>query len=57
VKAVYEYKRDENNEIVYDFEYDMKYIKVDGDIVDREYYLNNSNVYRKAFVGCSYKCS
>ena len=54
---VYEYKRDENNEIVYDWEYDMKYIKLDGTYVDRGYYLNNSNVYRMAFVGCSYKCS
>ena len=54
---VYEYKRDENNEIVYDFEYDMKYITLDGNIVDKEYYLNNSNVYRMAFVGAVYKCS
>jgi len=54
---VYEYKLDESSNIVYDYEYDMKYIKLDGEIVDKEYYLNNSNVYRLAFCGCSYKCS
>jgi hypothetical protein len=60
---VYEYKLDESSNIVYDYEYDMKYIKLDGEIVDKEYYLNNSaegtlrNVYRMAFCGCSYKCS
>jgi hypothetical protein len=54
---VYEYKRDENNDIIYDYEYDMKYIKLDGTIVDKDYYLNNSNVYRMAFVGSVYKTS
>jgi hypothetical protein len=60
---VYEYKLDESSNIVYDYEYDMKYITFGGDIVDKEYYMNNSaegtlrNVYRMAFVGCSYKCS
>lgn len=56
-KPVYEYKLDESSNILYDYEYDMKYIKLDGEIVDKEYYLNNSNVYRMAFCGCSYKCS
>jgi hypothetical protein len=54
---VYEYKLDESSNIIYDYEYDMKYIKLDGDIVDKYYYENNSNVYRMAFVGCSYKSS
>jgi hypothetical protein len=54
---VYEYKLDESSNIIYDYEYDIKYIKLDGDIVDKDYYLNNSNVYRMAFVGCAYKCS
>jgi len=54
---VYENKLDEEGNIVYDYEYDMKYICLDGTIVDKEYYENNSNVYRMAFVGCSYKCS
>ncbi|WP_396189976.1 hypothetical protein, partial [Flavobacterium sp.] len=56
-EPVYEYKLDETSNIVYDYEYDMKYIKLDGEIVDKDYYLNNSNVYRMAFVGCAYKCS
>ena len=54
---VYEYQLDESSNIVYDYEYDIKYITLNGDIVDKNYYLNNSNVYRMAFVGCSYKCS
>jgi hypothetical protein len=54
---VYEYKLDESSNIVYDYEYDMKYITLNGNIVDKDYYLNNSNVYRMAFVGCTYKCS
>jgi hypothetical protein len=60
---VYEYKLDESSNIVYDYEYDMKYITLCGDIVDKEYYLNNSaegtlrNVYRMAFCGATYKCS
>jgi hypothetical protein len=54
---VYEYKLDESSNIIYDYEYDIKYIKLDGDIVDKYYYENNSNVYRMAFVGCAYKSS
>jgi hypothetical protein len=55
---VYQYKRDQNNDIVYDYEYDMKYITLDGTIVDRDYYCSNlDNTYRMAFVGCVYKCS
>jgi hypothetical protein len=54
---VYEYKLDESSNIVYDYEYNMKYVKLDGQIVDKLYYENNSNVYRMAFCGCSYKGS
>ena len=57
---LYEYKLDESSNIVYDYEYDMKYITLNGNIVDKDYYLNNStsrNVYKMAFVGCTYKMS
>lgn len=47
----------ENNE----YEYEMKYIEPDGNIIDIEIYnellLNNSSVYKMAFVGCSYNAS
>lgn len=56
--AVYEYKLDESSNIVYDWEYDMKYITLNGDIVDREYYSSNlDHTYRMAFCGATYKCS
>ena len=55
---VYEYQRDANSNIIYDYEYDMKYIKLDGTIVDKIYYeANKDHTYRMAFVGCTYKCS
>jgi hypothetical protein len=55
---IYEYQRDANSNIVYDYEYDMKYIKLDGTIVDKIYYeANKYHTYRMAFVGCTYKCS
>jgi hypothetical protein len=44
--------------IVYYYEYDMKYIKLDGTLVDKIYYeANQDHTYKMAFVGCSYKCS
>jgi hypothetical protein len=57
---LYEYQLDEHSNIVYDYEYDMKYIKSDGTIVLKEYYDTNCDIekiYKMAFVGCSYKCS
>jgi hypothetical protein len=47
----------ENNE----YEYEIKYIEPDGNIIDVDKYnellLNNSSVYKIAFVGCSYNAS
>ena len=40
-------------------EYDMKYIKLDGTIITEEQYhtlKQDNNVYRMAFVGCTYHC-
>ena len=55
---IYEYQRDTSNNIVYDYKYKMKYIKLDGNIVDKIYYeTNKDHTYRMAFVGCVYKCS
>ena len=55
---IYTNKLDANGNIIYDYEYDMKYIKVDGTIVDKIYYeANKDHTYRMAFVGCAYKCS
>ena len=57
---VYDCQSDEHNNILYDYEYDMKYIKLDGTIVTKEYYDTNCDIekiYKMAFVGCTYKCS
>ena len=54
---LYENLLDSNGDVVYDFEYEMKYIKLDGTIIDKEEYENSSNVYRMALVGSCYKCS
>ena len=54
---LYENLLDSNGNVVYDFEYEMKYIKLDGTITDAEEFTNGSNVYRMALVGSCYKCS
>ena len=55
---IYEYKLDESSNIIYDYEYNMKYIKLDGNIVDYNYYCSNlDHTYRMAFVGAVYKMS
>jgi len=52
---IYVEQRDENSNVIYDYEYEMKYIKLDGSIIQKDMY--NSNVdYRIAFVGCIYLC-
>lgn len=44
-----------------EYEYEIKYIELNGNIINVDKYnellLNNSNVYKMAFVGCSYKSS
>jgi hypothetical protein len=54
---IYEYELDQSSNIIYETEYDLKYVQLDGTIVDYDYYCNNSNVYKMAFVGCCYKAS
>jgi hypothetical protein len=63
------YPKDENGEyiyvnqlnndgnVIYDYEYEMKYVRLDGTITDENEYTNGSNVYRMALVGGCYKCS
>ena len=57
---IYEYEYDNNSNIKYDYEYDIKYIRLNGDIIDKNTYdleLNkNMEVYKIAFVGCTYHC-
>jgi hypothetical protein len=52
---------DENGEIVYEYEYELKYIDSDGEFIDKDVYdnniLENIDVYKTAFIGCSYHCS
>lgn len=57
--VLYEPLLDINSNIVYDYEYDMKYIYLDGTITTKDDWVSNhltSNIYRMAFVGCTYHC-
>ena len=54
---IYENQLDDNGNIMYDYEYEMKYIKLDGTITDADDYATGNNVYRMALVGSCYKCS
>ena len=57
---IYEYEYDVNSNIKYDYEYDLKYIRLNGDIIDKNTYdlelSKNMQVYKIAFVGCTYHC-
>ena len=48
------------NDYIYDNEYLLKYIKLDGTIIDLDEYnlclSSNISVYKMAFVGCTYHC-
>ena len=54
---IYVNQLDDDGNIIYDYEYEMKYIRLDGTITDADEYANGSNVYRMALVGGCYKCS
>jgi len=54
---IYVNQLDDNGNIIYDYEYEMKYVRLDGTITDENEYTNGSNVYRMALVGGCYKCS
>ena len=57
---IYEYEYDNNSNIKYDYEYNIKYIRLNGDIIDKNTYdlelSKNMEVYKIAFVGCTYHC-
>jgi hypothetical protein len=49
---------DESSNIIYDYEYDVKYITDTGLFVDYNYYIENkTTTFKMAFVGCTYCCS
>ena len=60
---IYEEVVDEQNEVVYEDTYDVKYIRIDGTIVSKEEYEtiidfeNTDKIYKMVFIGCSYHCS
>jgi hypothetical protein len=52
---------DHQNNIIYEKQYDIRYINLDGLILTEEQYNNNINSgissYKAAFVGCTYHCA
>ena len=51
---------DNDNNIMYEYRYMLKYIRLNGDIIDKLRYeielSSNLEVYKMAFVGCTYHC-
>ena len=55
---VYKEMLDNDGEIVYETEYDVKYVNCDNNFIDiLEYSSNTDKCHRVAFIGCSYTCS
>lgn len=57
---IYKNKLDINSNIVYDYEYDIKYIDINGNIKNYNDYTSNnmsSNIYRMALLDCKIVCS
>jgi hypothetical protein len=52
---IYEIQYDDNSNIIYEPEYEIKYIDIQGNILDRNQY-NGSQHFKMAFVGCTYHC-
>ncbi|KAJ1465076.1 hypothetical protein T484DRAFT_1757649 [Baffinella frigidus] len=52
---IYINKLDENSSNVYDYEYEIRYIKLNGDIITESEYTSND--YRIAFLGCTDHCA
>jgi hypothetical protein len=52
---IYEIQYDENSNIIYESEYEIKYIKLDGTIIDYDQYDSNIH-YIMCFIGCTYHC-
>ena len=58
-ELIYETVYDANSNIIYEPEYEMKYIYLDGTITTKDNWeLNNitNNIYRMALCGCTYHC-
>lgn len=59
-KEEYQQKINEQGETEYVPEYNMKYIKIDGTVIEKHEYdtlkTEGEQVYRMAFVGCTYHC-
>ena len=57
---IYEYEYDEEGNKKYEYEYEIKYIRLNGEIIDKSTYdielSSNLKVYKMAFVGCTYHC-
>ena len=55
---IYENELDENGQVQYIPEYEMKYVKLDGTIITEEEYntASEGTAYKMAFVGCTYHC-
>ena len=55
-ELIYEIQYDDNNSnILYEYEYNMKYVTIEGDILTSNQYDSNIH-YKMAFVGCVYTC-
>lgn len=51
---------DENGEYIRDLEYPIRYVRKDGSVITKTQYdaavLANEEVFKAAFVGCTYHC-
>jgi hypothetical protein len=57
---IYKNKLDNNSNIIYDYEYDIKYIDINGNIKTYDDYISNnmsSNIYKMALLDCKIICS
>jgi hypothetical protein len=52
---IYEIQYDENSNIIYESEYEIKYIDIQGNILDIDQYDSNIH-YIMCFIGCTYHC-
>jgi hypothetical protein len=52
---IYQIQYDEYSNIIYEPEYEIKYIKLDGTIIDYDQYDSNVD-FIMAFIGCTYHC-
>jgi hypothetical protein len=57
---IYEQELDTNSNSLFEWEYDIKYVRLDGSIIEKNVYdielSSNLPVFKMAFVGCTYHC-